>query len=308
MTAAWVACGVRARAMSRRRLGAATARRLASSPNLGEAVEALSATPYGKYARLEQTLAEAQHAVAASMLWHLRVLSGWVPREGADMLRILAGGLNDASVDRRVRGLSVESRPTGVPPGRAGHCSAGRLANAASLAELRAVLNGSVWGDPGADTAAAIHLGLRLSWAARVAIGVPRAEPWAAGAAALLLARETIVAGHRLSVSSARTAESVLGSTWVGARTLRDFAAALPPSARWAVADLGQPEELWRAESAWWRRVEDDGFALLRTAAFGDAAVLGAVGVLAVDGWRVRAALEAAARGGQAPEVFDAMA
>jgi hypothetical protein len=46
----------------------------------------------------------------------------------------------------------------------------------------------------------------------------------------------------------------------------------------------------------------------LRTAAFGDAAVLGAVGVLAVDGWRVRAALEAATRGGQAPEVFDAVA
>jgi hypothetical protein len=307
VTTAWVAGSVRAKALARRRLGIAGTRRLARSRDLQEALGTLVRTSYGHDVRIEQTLAEAQHAVAACMLWHLRVLSGWVPREGADMLRILAGGFEIANVDEQVRALRGESTE---PPFRLGALAAarGRLAHAASLAELRAVLSGSAWGDPGADTAAAIHLGLRLSWAARVAIGVPRAEPWAAGAAALLLARETIVAGHRLPATSARTAESVLGSTWVEARTLRDFAAALPPSARWAIADLGQPEELWRAEAAWWRRVEDDGFALLRTAAFGDAAVLGAVGVLAVDSWRVRAALEAAARGGLGPEVFDAMA
>jgi hypothetical protein len=307
MTTAWVAGSVRAKALARRRLGIAGTRRLARSRDLQEALGTLAQTSYGHDVRVEQTLAEAQHAVAASMLWHLRVLSGWVPREGADMLRILAGGFEIANVDEHIRGLRGESTE---PLFRLGALAAAwsRLARAPSLAELRAVLGASVWGDPGADTAAAIHLGLRLSWAARVAVGVPRAEPWAAGAAALLVARETFVAGHRLPSPLARAAGFLLGPTWVEARTLHDFAAALPPSAGWAVADLVESDELWRAEAAWWRRVEDDGFALLRNAAFGDAAVLGVVGLLAVDGWRVRAALEAAARGGQSPEVFDAMA
>ena len=38
-----------------------------------------------------QTLAQAQQAVAATLLWDLRAPAGWLPRDGVDWLRVLAG-------------------------------------------------------------------------------------------------------------------------------------------------------------------------------------------------------------------------
>ena len=306
MSTAWVAGSVRAKAMARRRLGVAATRALARLPDLTTAVGSLSATPYGHDVCIGQTLAEAQHAVGATLLWHLRVLAGWVPREGADMLRILAGAFEIANVDEHLhalRGGPVEK------PFQLGTLATawGRLARTSSLDEMRDVLTASAWGAPGEDGAAALHVGLRLSWAERLHAGVPGAGAWAAGATALLVARETLVAGRRLPVTTARLVEALLGFGWQDARTPADLAAALPPEARWAIADLGSPDALWRAETAWWRRVEHDGFSLLRQPGFGTAAVVGSVAVLAADAWRVRAALEAAARGGRAPEVFDGM-
>jgi len=304
MSTAWVAGSVRAKAMARRRLGVAATRAVARLPDLQTAVGSLAGTPYGHDVRVDQTLAEAQHAVGATLLWHLRVLAGWVPREGADMLRILAGAFEIANVDEHLQAL--RGRPT-EKPFRLGTLATawGRLATTTSVDEMRDVLTASAWGAPGDDNAAALHLGLRLSWAARVQAGVPGTGAWAAGAAALLVARETFVARRRLSTASVRPVEALLGLGWQDARTLADFAAALPPEARWVVADVGSVDALWRAEAAWWRRVEHDGFSLLRRPEFGAAALVGSAAVLAADAWQVRAALEAAARGGQASEVFD---
>ena len=83
-----------------------------------------------------------------------------------------------------------------------------------------------------------------------------------------------------------------------------------PSDCRWVLAGVRDPVDLWRAEAGWWRRVEDDAFGLRRRAAFGRATVVGAAALLAVDAWRVRAALEVAARGGYGPamEAFDAVA
>jgi hypothetical protein len=67
------------------------------------------------------------------------------------------------------------------------------------------------------------------------------------------------------------------------------------------------PEDMWRAESGWWARVEADGRELLRRSSFGPEPVVGAIAVMAADAWRVRAALHAAALGG-AIEAFDALA
>ena len=74
------------------------------------------------------------------------------------------------------------------------------------------------------------------------------------------------------------------------------------------LSDGGDPTGLWRAEAGWWRRVEQDGFALLHRGRFDAAPLIGAAAVLAADAWRVRAALEIAARGGMPLEVFDAVA
>ncbi|HET9020834.1 MAG TPA: V-type ATPase subunit [Ornithinibacter sp.] len=316
MTAAWVACGVRARAMSRRRLGAATARRLASSPNLGEAVEALSATPYGKYVRPGQTLAEAQHAVSAAVLWHLRVLAGWVPHGDARVLRVLAGGFEVANTDERLRDLAGSASEPRFVLGSLTTAD-GRIQQATSVAQVREALAQSAWGDPGADTPAAIHLGMRLSWASRVAAVLPLARAWAAGAAALVIAREVLVAGQRPTEAASRLTAPLLGASWPGERTLAGLATALPPDARWALRDVHDPAELWQAEAAWWSRVEHEGFTLLRSPVTGPEPLVGSVAVLAADAWRVRAALAVAARGGGSPgspgspgalEAFDAMA
>ncbi|MEZ5115011.1 MAG: hypothetical protein R2737_01975 [Candidatus Nanopelagicales bacterium] len=311
MSTSWVAASVRARAMSRRRLGAAGARALAALPDLPAAVDRLAATSYGHDVRAGQDLAAAQHAAAATALWHLRVLGGWVPHGDASVLRVLAGAFEIADVDERLRELAGRST---APPFRLGALAvvSTRIPQARSAADLRLLLARSAWGDPGGDDPATVRRGMRLSWARRVAAVVPHAHPWAAGAAALLVAREYVLAGRRPSAQELRTCAALLGDGWVGSRSVGALSRALPAEARWPLADVTEPDGLWRAEALWWARVERDGFALMRRPLTGPEVVVGAVAVLGVDAWRVRAALEVAARtaalGPTALEAFDAVA
>ena len=99
MSAGWVAGSVRAKALVRRRLGADGARRLAACGSLGDALGLLAATPYGANIRRDQPLAAAQHEVAGILLWDLRVLAGWLPRDGVRLLRTLGAWFELANVD-----------------------------------------------------------------------------------------------------------------------------------------------------------------------------------------------------------------
>jgi hypothetical protein len=243
-------------------------------------------------------LEQAEHGVAATLLWHLRVLAGWQPRAGAELVRLLAGWFEVANVVEHVRAL------TGTASGRTfklGTLATAwpRLAATASLAELRLALAASPWGDPESDDPRRIVTSVQLGWAARVAGGVPAARSWAAGGAALLVARERFLLGRPVP----------------GSALLRDadrhgfggFAARLPGEAAWAVADIADPAELWQAEERWWARVESDARTLLRGRGFGPGVVVACAALLAVDARRVRAALECAARGGTLLEAFDAI-
>src|SRR5450759_574036 len=116
MSAAWVAGSVRARAMTRRRLGRAAVRSLAASPSLEEALSSLAHTPYGHDVRTDQTLAGAQHAVVETFLWNVRVLAGWVPREGVTILRILLGSLEITNVHDHLLRLSGRGLEATEPP------------------------------------------------------------------------------------------------------------------------------------------------------------------------------------------------
>ncbi len=311
MSSGWVGASVRARAMSRRRVGSAGARELAGRAGLALAVDALADTPYGHDVRPGQDLAQAQHAAVSCVLWNMRVLAGWLPTRSARMMRVLAGGFEVANVDERLRELGGGSVEPAFRLGTLG-IAWNQVRRAASVAEIRDVLARSAWGDPGADTAAAIRLGMRLSWAARVAGGVPEARQWAAGGAALVVAREVVVGQCDPTPEAVRTASQLLGNRWTGAGGLVAFADALVPEARWALAGTEDPADLWRAEARWWRRVGADAVTLLRRPLTTPAPVVGSVALLGVDAWRVRAALEVAARGGsRAPaalEVFDAVA
>jgi ATP synthase (C/AC39) subunit len=311
--AGWVAGVTRARAMASRCLGDSGARQVAAAATLGEAVRALRATPYRRYLEhlgADASLADAQRAVTATLLWHLRVLAGWQPRAGVNAIRLLAAGFEIANVEDHARApFGAQTRE----PYRLGALATAwpRLAGARTPAELRAELASSPWGDPGGESLAAVATGMRIAAADRLATAVPSAAPWAAGRAALLVAREVFVAGRRLPVPSARRAARLLGAAPLRAASLTDFAdfcQHLQGAARWAVARVDEPGWLWRAEARWWVQLEQDAAGLLRGSRYEAAPVVGAVAMLSADAWRVRAGLELAARGGRPGEVCDALA
>ncbi len=323
MSTAWVAGSVRAVSLAQRRLGAGGARDLARSADLEAAVDTLTRSPYGHDVRPGHTLAEAQHAVGATLLWHLRVLAGWQPRAGADIVRLLAAGFEIADAEEHLHRLAGGEAE---PPYALGTLETAwtRLAATRSLADVRAVLTASPWGDPGGATARLVLGGMRLSWADRVEGGVPEAAGWARAAVVLMLLREALLADRPLPGPLRRSASYVVGPAVVdllsgGRATPADVARLLPSDSRWVLDGVTAATDLWRAEGSWWTRVESDGFRLLRRPGFDRSAVVGAVALLCVDAWRVRAALEVAARGGsgqgqgqgpghQALGVFDAVA
>lgn len=308
MSGSWVAGTVRARSLSHRCLGRDGARRVAASATLSDAVDMLADTAYGHDVRPGQTLEQAERAVAASLLWHLRVLAGWQPAQGVVLVRLLAGWFEAANIDEHVRRLL----------GRAGSATLfdlgsldtawRRLAATTSLAEVRRVLTASPWGDPGMDTADRIAVGIRVSWAVRVAKGAPTAADWAGAGAALVVAREKFLAGRGLTEPVAQRVRALLGTPALAATSLAEFALALPRRLRWSLIDVTTPAGLWQAENRWWERVERDGFELSHQPRFSSSAVAGTVALLAADARRVRAALELAARGGAPIEAFDALA
>ncbi|MGW2642846.1 hypothetical protein [Streptomyces sp. NPDC001348] len=309
MTAGWVAGAVRAKALVGRYPGAGGAREAAAGPTLEDALRRLTATPYSRYTRTVTGLPEAQRAVSATLLWHLRVLAGWLPRGGARLLVPLAAGFEIANVASRLS--APDGARTGVPePYRLGALETAwrRLERAGTSAELRAALAASPWGDPGGDAPWAVITGMRMAAARRTAVAVPSARRWALGRAVLLTARESFVHGRALPEAVRRDAARLLGTRAVAAASYGEFREHLPSAARWVLADVEEPGELWRAEARWWRAVWADGGVLLRDARYGPRVVVGAVAVLSVDAWRVRAALESAARGGRPGEVFDALA
>ncbi|MFA6300087.1 MAG: hypothetical protein WC642_13020, partial [Nocardioides sp.] len=225
MTTAWVAGSVRAAAMARRRYGAAAARSLATTPTLDEALEKLAATAYGHDVGPDQTLDEAQRSVAATVLWHFRVLAGWSPWEGTQVLRVLAAGFEIANVDELVR--SLRDGPS-APPYRLGALSTcwPHLETAVSIAQLRTRLAASPWGDPGHDSAWAIATTMRLAWARRSAGQVP--DAWRLGGAALLVARERFAGGRQLVGTSADLARVLVGEAAIAATSLKELTAVLP--------------------------------------------------------------------------------
>ncbi|MCM2579755.1 hypothetical protein [Streptomyces meridianus] len=308
MSARWVAGATRARAVVTRCAGAEELREVASSISLEEALRRLRRTAYRRDLDPAASLAGAQRAVAATLLWHLRVLAGWQPHRGAEALRLFAAGFEIANTEEHLRALSG-SRPEHLrPPYRLGSLATAwrRLSQTASPSQLRAALTASAWGDPGGSSPAAVAVGMRISAAARLAAVVPEALRWAAGRAALIAAREMFVVGRRPSQPVAGRAADLLGAGATAADTFADFRDRLPATAHWVVAGIVEPAQLWQAEGRWWERIEADGSALLRGPGVTSAPVVGAVAVLSADAWRMRGALEEAARGGGSTEWSDA--
>jgi hypothetical protein len=303
MSARSVGAVVRARAAASRRVGAGRVPSLAASSGLQEALSQLATGPYGHDVRPGQPLSRAQHEVYATLLWNLRVLAGWLPPEGAQAMRLLAGWAEIANVEALLRQLDGErDLPPAYRPGSLATAWP-RLAASTDRAGLRRELAATAWGDPGGEDDHAITLVLRLVWAARVRSGVPAASGWAAGAAALVLALDLCAGPHPHDATVTAAVARLLGREAAAATTLPELRGALPSSARWALAGCDSPEDLWRAEVAWWLRVERDATTMTSSSSFDLTPVVGVVALLAVDAWRVRAALQLADRGGAAEAI-----
>lgn len=164
------------------------------------------------------------------------------------------------------------------------------VARAQSVSDLRAALASSSWGDPGSEEPADVGLALRAAWGRRLLAEVPEAGAWAGGGLALLVARELLLAGR----APEATRRLGLGPPEGRVATVTALADSLPREAAWSLAGVGEPEDLWRAESRWWERVERDAEAMVRAHREGRATVVGALALLAADARRVSAALAAA--------------
>ncbi|MFH8520416.1 hypothetical protein ACH4CE_36200 [Streptomyces gelaticus] len=308
MSAGWTAGAVRAKALVGRHPGVGSAREVAACRTLDDALQCLTATPYARHARTAAGLPEAQRAVTATLLWHLRVLAGWLPQGGVRLLVPLAAGFEIANVASRLAAPGDRRADTPQPYRLGALETAWRsLAQAGTPAELRVALAASPWGDPGGDTPWAMVTGMRMAAARRTAVAVTPARRWALGRAALLTARERYVYQRSLPEPARRDAVRLLGARAPSAASYREFRALLPSTAGWVLAGIEEPGALWKAEAHWWRTVQVDGAAMLRDGRYGPRVVVGAVAVLSVDAWRVRAALESAVRGGRPREVFDAL-
>jgi hypothetical protein len=292
--------------MVRRRVGAEGTRALAGSVSATAAVDALVGSPYDPNVRAGDTVEDATDGILATVLWNLRVLVGWLPLDGVEMLRRLAGWFEISNMEQHLRMLSGRQARS---PFSLGALSVAwpRMARTLSVDELRSELAASPWGAVG-GTPRELQLSLRLAWAERVAARVPLARAWALGAVALLLARERFGRQLPLPDGCLPAARRLLGGAADGVSTLADLGAAVPQDARWALQDLDEPDDLWLGEARWWRRLHDDSVRLVARAGFGPETAVGAAGLLAEDAWRAIAALSIAGRGDESLAVFDAMA
>ena len=148
MSAGWVAGSVRGRLLTRRRLGVAGAREVAASGGVEAAVLRLSGSPYGRDVHQGLSVEDARRAIGSVCLWHLRVLAGWLPPRGGEAVRVFGARFELVNIADRLAGPGV-----GPPPYELGALAVAwpRVAMATTADEVRAVLAGSAWGDPGDD-------------------------------------------------------------------------------------------------------------------------------------------------------------
>lgn len=306
MIGGWVAAGVRAQALARRRLGGRAALELARAGSLPAALGRLEGTAYDAASRAAD-LAAAQHAVAGAYAWQVRVLAGWLPTGGASIPRAVLARVEMTVLEAHLVSL------LGGPPARPvalGHLGTAwpRAGTASTWPALRAELAASPWGDPGEQPdREVLHRTLEAAWLRRMAVTCPPAAGWAQAAAAQLAARVLLLDQARPGPDLVRHLAGLVGPGWAAATSLAELTARLPSELRWAL-QVPDPESLWLAEARLRARVVREGLTMLRSRLGEPRVVVGALAVLGVDAWRVAAALADAAGGAGSSEVLDAVA
>ena len=305
MPASWVAASVRARLLANRRIGSSRAIELAQCATLGAALELLAASPYAEKLMPGMTLEEAQREIAATVLWNLRLMAGWLPPGGVQIVQPLAAWFELANIEDRLAYLSGGEHPAPYQLGRLG-VAWPAVAAATTPEAVREAIARSRWGDPGEGGPETWMVSLRLRWASWIASSVPGADVWAATACLLLAARVRF--GPDSALHASRVVAFGLPSRWWEAASLPDLRSMVGGQTAWALEGVDDVRDLWRAEARWWSRVRRDSGALLVASRFAEGVIAGAAALLAYDAWLARAALAAAARGDAGRAVFDAVA
>lgn len=305
MNADWVAASVRARSIAQRRVGAGKSRSIAAQPTLTDGLALLSGTVYAE--RTDQCTSQAatEWAISDTVLWQLRVLAGWIPGTGTRLVRAAAGAFERDNILALSRSLDDgHSPPESFALGSLA-LAWPRLRAARTTQELTEALRRSPWGEVGSGDATALRDILTLVWLRRLTRVAPAARPWAESTCALTVARILLVDHSAPPPRLVALIRPLLGRTWETAESLPALQAALPKSVRTVFDDIRDPEDLWRAEARQRAQVETTGFRLLRSSLPGPDVVLGSIVVLAMDAWRVRAALSSV--GTSSSEVLDAV-
>jgi hypothetical protein len=307
VSAGWVAAQVRSRSLAGHCVGRAGARAVARAGSLEAALGILAKSAYGERVHPGLDLAASGHEVFATVLWNLRVLAGWCPAMGASRLHVLAGVFELVNIEGEL--ARIDDRCGSTPFELGSLASVARHAPPSSMGELREVLRLSPWGDPGNLDPAGVSLALRASLVRRIVDNVPEARAWAETYAALIASR-LVSEGVALDADSTVSANlgAVLGATALAPQSIDQLSLALPQKVRSVLKGVTGSQDLWLAEARWWTRLWDESQEKVRRVDAGPQSVVAAVATQAADAWRVRVALEVAARAGRGIEVLDAVA
>ena len=147
MRAGWTAGVTRARLLRTRAVGAEHALAIARSQSLDAGIGVLAGSAYGERVEAGSGPVRAERAVAETLLWHLRILAGWLPASGAGLVRTLAGWFELANIDARLAAFAGDGREP-EPFVLGGLATAwARIDQARTIEEVAQAIAASAWGE-----------------------------------------------------------------------------------------------------------------------------------------------------------------
>src|ERR1017187_9145147 len=100
MSAGWIAGDVRARGLASEASDVAAS--VAAATNLGAGIALLGQSGWIRDIDTATTVAAGQCAVLERLLWQLRVLAGWLPSEGVEMVRSYVAWFEIRNIEDRL--------------------------------------------------------------------------------------------------------------------------------------------------------------------------------------------------------------
>ncbi len=291
MSAGWVAGTVRGRSIAARRLGPDGETMLAATADLASALDYLDHTGYGHHLQSGLGLEDAQHAIGSTALWHLRVLAGWLPPRGGEVIRIIGGWFEAHNlVDHALHlgaGTAIGPRydlgalATVWPSARA----------AGSLDALATVLRANGWGHPDVGDLDAVLHAIGAGWGRRLADGATERPAWGEALVAIELAKNLLVEPGRPVGWRDRLTSRVAADVC----SIDEMVRGLPDDATWVLDGV---DDVRDAVPRWWERVAHDADRGLAGTSMDRDAVTCAGMALVVDAHRVQGMLAQAWRRG----------